>query len=431
MAFTVIGAGVTGLSFAKAFGNVPVLEAHSSLGGKALSYKVNTEAGIFGFDVGGHWFHHQHAPGALKLLDGLPLVKHNRSAYVYLEGRLYDFPFQQSYMANPDVDFVRRVDRELKTIQAEKISYTNYYEMLLHSYGRTLFDAFFRDYNIKMFGVEDLTSIDTGKFETVRNVRVSDNAAGYNSSFVYPKGDMGAQAIPMFLSKHANVSLNAHLQSINLRNKTMVVNNQKRPWDTIVSTIPLPTLIHMIEDAEPHYGRLADRLVSSKGLIVNLGVRQKPFHAGKSWVYVPEMKYHFYRMGFYSSVEPALAPQGYSSIYVECSPLYFEQRDDALKLLPIIIEELIEIGVIDDVNDVITLKPIYLEHNYCMPNQSLTATLHRYLESNHIYSIGRYGSWHWSSQHEDMQQAVDLAERLRSREAKATIDGACELTYNA
>ena len=29
-----------------------------------------------------------------------------------------------------------------------------------------------------------------------------------------------------------------------------------------------------------------------------------------------------------------------------------------------------------------------------------------------IYSIGRYGTWHWSSQHEDMQQAIRLANKL-------------------
>lgn len=418
MAIVVIGAGVTGLSFAKAFGDVQVFESNSSLGGKALSYKVNTEVGTFGFDVGGHWFHHQNAPGALKLLESLPLVKHDRYAYVYLDGILYDYPIQQSYKKNPDKGFVSKVEHELREIEREEIKYSNYYEMLLNSYGPTLFHSFFSNYNIKMFGEMDLTRINIGKFETVRNVRISDNGNGYNSSFLYPMGDAGAQAIPLHLSKHSDVNLNANVQSISLRKKTMVLNNNSCKWKTIVSTIPLPSLVSMISDVDPYYVQLAKQLTSSKGLIINLGIKKKPFHENKSWVYFPELKYHFYRMGFYSNVEPLLAPQGYSSVYVECSPLHFQTKNQAMQLLPKIIQELKEIGVIDDEKDIITLKPIYLEHNYCMPNVSSTSVLHQFLESNDLFSIGRYGSWHWSSQHEDMQQAVNLAERLRSRKPR-------------
>ncbi|WP_139997539.1 protoporphyrinogen/coproporphyrinogen oxidase [Paenibacillus paridis] len=417
MALAVIGAGVTGLSFASAYGNVPVFEANGSLGGKALSYKVDTEVGTFGFDVGGHWFHHQSAPGALKLLDGLPLNSHRRYAFVYLEGRLYDYPIQQSYKQNPSSSFVGRVDEELREIGGKELQYSNYAEMLINSYGPALYDAFFRDYNRKMFGKEELASIAAGKYETVRNVRLTGNTDGYNPAFLYPKGDIGAQAIPLHLSKRVNVSFDTGVHAISLSRKTMQLKQKNHAWETIVSTIPLPLLIRLISDVEPEYLRLAEQLTASKGFIVNMGIKKKPFHEHKSWVYFPELRYHFYRLGFYSNIEPLLAPKGYSSIYVECSPLHFNTKSEAQLLLPKIIQELTEIGIIDEADDIVALRTFYLEQNYCMPDQKITSVLHRYLESNGIYSIGRYGSWHWSSQHEDMQQAVQLAEYLQSRNA--------------
>jgi len=37
----------------------------------------------------------------------------------------------------------------------------------------------------------------------------------------------------------------------------------------------------------------------------------------KHWVYVPEKRYPFYRVGFYSNVAPGIVPAGHFSVYVE------------------------------------------------------------------------------------------------------------------
>ncbi|MNH99280.1 hypothetical protein D3C73_520430 [compost metagenome] len=81
--------------------------------------------------------------------------------------------------------------------------------------------------------------------------------------------------------------------------------------------------------------------------------------------------------------------------------------------MPQVIRDLIKIGMIEDERDIVTLKPIYLEQNYCLPDNRVTSLIQGYLQQYGIYSIGRYGSWHWSSQHEDMQQAISLAEELK------------------
>ncbi|MCR8633349.1 protoporphyrinogen/coproporphyrinogen oxidase [Paenibacillus radicis (ex Xue et al. 2023)] len=416
MTIHVIGAGVTGLSFAKACSEeVNILEACENVGGKALSYKVETKVGTFGFDIGGHWFHYKSTPAVLDILEGLELQAHTRNAFVYLHEHFFKFPIQQSYIGHPDKKFVNDVKQELQSVNNFQ-EYNNYEEMLLQSYGLTLYESFFKDYNSKMYGIYDLSAIGVGKFETIRNVRTHRNITGYNGDFLYPKGDIGASGIPFFLADNLKINYKKKVKSINIKNKTMVINNERVSWDTIVSTIPLNSLIGIISDVDDPVLELSKQLKSSRGMILNLGVKKTHLQGDMSWVYFPDPNLHFYRVGFYSNVESSLAPVGYCSMYVECSPLFFSNKEEALANIPTVIKELIEIGFIRSADEIVTTKAFYLAQNYCLPDTSKTKVIHHYLENAGIYSIGRYGSWHWSSQHEDMQQAWDLANKLALRD---------------
>lgn len=136
------------------------------------------------------------------------------------------------------------------------------------------------------------------------------------------------------------------------------------------------------------------------------------------WVYIPNMDFHFYRIGFYSNVQALLAPDGYDAMYVECSPLFFSNKDEAISLIPTIINELIELGFIRRKEDIITLNSIFLEQNYCLPDPEVTSIIREYLKDHKVYSIG---SWHWSSQHEDMQQAIHLARELGASKIRSRL----------
>ena len=147
-------------------------------------------------------------------------------------------------------------------------------------------------------------------------------------------------------------------------------------------------------------------------MVINIGLKQTPLHYNKTWIYFPDRNIHFYRVGFYSNVQPLLAPSGYSSMYVECSPLFFNNKKEALELISVVINELIQLGFIEKNEDIVTKRAIYLDNNYCLPDIETTNIIRTYLEEYGIHSIGRYGTWHWSSQHEDMQQAINLAKLL-------------------
>lgn len=415
MGMYVIGAGVTGLAFANAYGTDQTLifEQSSMHGGKAKSYAIDSEKGTFYFDTGGHWFHFASAPKVLSLLNGLELNAHERHAFVWLDDLFFDFPIQASFIEHPSQKFVGKATYDLEEAQAKSIAASNYDEMLFYSYGKTLYEKFFKPYNQKLFGLEDLRKISYGKFETLRNVRIG--AKGYNAQFYYPKGTVGAQGIPSQLQKKANVQYKTEISSINLSQQTLTLNGTQTcsfANKKVINTMPIALLVQIIEDLDPTIKELSTSLSSSPGFILNFGVKTLPIYKGKTWVYYPQGELSFYRLGFYSNVEPLLAPQEYTSMYVEVSPLNFSTREEALDLIPQVIQDLKKVGMIENEEDIIVQSPIYIPHNYCFSNKDVEQ-IREILSRFGIYSIGRYGSWHWSSMHEDMHQAVELAYQLK------------------
>ncbi|MBC8155092.1 MAG: hypothetical protein H7Z72_19555, partial [Bacteroidetes bacterium] len=115
----------------------------------------------------------------------------------------------------------------------------------------------------------------------------------------------------------------------------------------------------------------------------------------------------FYRFGFYSNVEPALAPAGYVSMYVEVAPKLLHQSD--LEIQNRVLADLRTIGVLNEKPALIHLHR--LRENYCLTNTH-TLSILNFLRSQRIFSIGRYGAWRWSSQHEDILDANELALQL-------------------
>lgn len=405
----VLGAGITGLTFAKVYGKGAVVyEKENQLGGKCRTTKIDSRVGTFTFDIGGHWLHLQGFPEAEKFFSNLKT--HKRNAYVKFLDILVDFPIQQNFYQIEDKKLVRKIKNELHEImkkQNEKIEFNNYKEMLLGSYGETLFKLFFKGYNEKLFGLDDLSEISYGKFELIRNVRLGDKK-GYNDEFKYPVGGVGIQGLINELSKDVVCYKNYQAVKIDLKKKEVYFDNvEKVKYDVLVSTLPLNKLVEMCTGISKTVKEKAKTLKASKGYIINLGIKAKSWHYGKTWIYYGDKDLPFYRIGFYSNVDKELAPEGYHSIYVECNTNPISKFSE-------VIQALIKEGIIQSKSDIEVVKYDFLDENYCFVNPH-TEYIKNQLEKKDVYSIGRYGSWHWSSMHRDMAQAVELAQKLKDK----------------
>lgn len=419
----VIGAGVTGLAFAKAFGDARIFERTVSVGGKANTFSTETEVGTFYYDIGGHWFHHKGHPEVLSLFSDVSLKGHERKAFVYLDEQYLPFPIQQTYKLIRDQKVVQSITNELSMLT--KDTPKNYRDLLLYSYGRTLFDIFFEPYNMKMYGVEDLTELSFSKQEATRNVRLNSDVNGYNGDFVYPTGTQGAVAIPRSIGKDVNIDFGMSLECLSLGDRKVTISDTDGtcvdyPYSKLISTMPLKDLAAVTTDLPDEYRDRLEELRSSRGLVLNLGVKKNSVQAGKHWIYFPDMSLSFYRVGFYSEVESELAPEGYNSMYVEVSPFYFDSTKESQEAVTkAVIDELVQIQLLDDVSDVLFVKPFYLEHNYCLVTE-FSKELREYFAENNIHSIGRYGAWRWTSQHEDIIDAYQLAMEMKDESRNDT-----------
>src|SRR5262249_11252328 len=130
---------------------------------------------------------------------------------------------------------------------------------------------------------------------------------------------------------------------------------------------------------------------------LNAGPRRPPpadFH----WIYVPEERYPFYRVGIYSNAVPSMAPAGHGSLYVELSdrgPL--PRLDD---ILPDIARALHASTAINSPDDVLFAELKEIKYAYVVfdrHHRESVATVTAWCEANHIHPRGRYGSWTYNA----------------------------------
>ena len=129
-------------------------------------------------------------------------------------------------------------------------------------------------------------------------------------------------------------------------------------------------------------------------LVFNLGFDAKGPEMRNCWMYIPESKYCFYRVGFYSNIIPAER----MSLYVELGYTRDAEIDEEA-MLPKVLEDLKTAGVISNQRLVshhsVVMNPAYVH----ITKQGIAETkrIKKELATQNVFTIGRYGSWNYSS----------------------------------
>jgi hypothetical protein len=135
---------------------------------------------------------------------------------------------------------------------------------------------------------------------------------------------------------------------------------------------------------------------------------------GKHWVYIPEERWPFYRLGCFSNAVPYMAPAGEATLYVELSNLLDEGWDEA-RVMDALVDFLKETGDITDASDIlfhelceIPVAYVIFDHDYYEASQ----VIHDALPGYGIRSIGRYGRWIYNSMEDSLQDGYRTAQEL-------------------
>ncbi|MDB4869632.1 MAG: UDP-galactopyranose mutase [Gemmatimonadales bacterium] len=448
----IVGAGPTGLGAGYrlreiGYRNFLILEARDRVGGLASSEK---SANGFTYDIGGHvlFSHYEYFDRLFDKLLGADYQELLRESWVWMCDRFLPYPFQNNIKYLP-----REIVLEclMGLIEAQKQPFNlarfgNFEDFIQGVFGAGIAKYFMMPYNFKVWAHppsmmnkewigERVSVVDIKR--VLGNVVMDRDDAGWgpNATFKYPRhGGTGGLFERMEPYVRENLRLNARTVAVDTRNHEVVVEDGTRErYDYLLSTMPMDLLVKSMNGDVPETVRdQAARLRHSGSYIVGVGIKQ-PSPSKKCWMYYPESNCPFYRLTYLSNYSPEVVPDAstHYSLLAEISRSEFKPVDKC-KVIDETIQGMVNTRMISesDREEIVDTHVIDRDYTYPIPSlerdQALTV-IHPWLESQSIFSRGRFGAWRYEVGNMDhsVAQGVEWVDRI------VLGDEAGELTYRA
>ncbi|MDF3067547.1 MAG: hypothetical protein K0R38_3148 [Polyangiaceae bacterium] len=423
----VLGGGLAGLSSSIFLQRASVahrlFERETVAGGHA----VTVEEQGFRFDRTGHLLHLRDPEMQALAASLLPAEKYRklaRRSAVFSHGVYTRYPFQaNTFGLPPEVAYECVSGFIAAHFAKDQPPAENFEQYCLQHFGAGISKHFMLPYNARLWGVpaREITSewcqrfVPRPKLEDVLRGALGAAAPelGYNASFWYP--ELGIGTFSDALAERTPIELGRAARRVDLSRRLLVFDDEEVPFDLLISTVPLPALVALLSEAPSAVVEAAGRLRYTHLHYLDIGLTApnlNPYH----WIYVPEEKYPFYRVGCYSHFSEKLAPAGKSSLYVELA----DRRGPSLpRILPEVVRGLIELGLLKSERDIelcrlrtLDFAYVIYDHHY---RESLDTIL-PFLADHGILSTGRYGAWNYSSMEDALlmgrRAATDAASQL-------------------
>lgn len=401
----ILGAGVTGLAAGIKTG-APILEANAYPGGICYSYTKN---GYHFESGGGHWLFGTDKK-TLNFIRSLAHFKSYRrnSAVFFPKDNLYiPYPLQAHLSFLPKKIALKALNELREHDKRRPPEMPTFSDWLKSSFGETLCQLFFFPYN-KAYTDNLYTKI--APQDVFKNP--IGQKTGYNQIFIYPT--KGLSYLIGKMAQECQINLNKKVVDIETQNKKISFADKTiSKYKTIISTLPLNKMVQLtrlkINEPSPPY---------TSAIVTNIGAEKgkkcPPYH----WLYLPQTKSGFHRVGFYSNVDTLFLPHDKKnrvSLYVETT----FQGGDKPKIKTVnqqtssMIKELQEWQFI---NKVEVIDPTWIEvaYTWSWPGSNWKEKAIAALEKNDIYQIGRYGRWHFQGILESIKEGLTVSRNFLS-----------------
>ncbi len=421
----ILGAGLAGLSAGFHIKNkVRIFEKENQVGGLARTDIIDG----FIFDYDGHLLHFKTKYVKQLIKELLPdlLFEHKRNAWIYSNKVYTKYPFQANTFGLPLQIVKKCILGMLKARPKPKAEDNqNLYEWMLSSFGKGITKYFMYPYNYKFWTIppQELIADWTVNFVPQVKIRsVLDGAftlktksVGYNSEFSYPKIG-GIDQLPKAFAKHSKTIYTGYeVKTIDIENRVVCFKNGKmEKYTRLISSIPMIDLRRLIINKIPDKVKnafLKLRYISIYNL--NLGIDRTKI-SDKHWIYYPEEKFSFFRVGFPMNFSQNVTPRDKSSLYAEVS--YSDKKPLARKdINKIITEDLISAGILNE-NDAVLVSHVNdIKYGYVVYDSNYRDSLKilkDYLKENHIFPIGRFGKWKYMSMEDVIIDGKAVAQEI-------------------
>jgi len=422
----ILGAGITGLTVAKTTG-LPVYEAGDVPGGICSSYYVRPKSNerlkqipgdeeAYRFEIGGgHWIFGANNE-VLKFIGKFAKLKSyiRRSSVYFVKKNLYvPYPIQNN-LRFLDREIAEKILKELSA-HSKDIPCTMK-EWLVRNFGQTLCNLFFYPfhdlYTAYLYGKiapQDGYKTPVDPELVAQGAKDSTPSVGYNTTFVYPQ-----QGLNIFLQRVASkcdINYKKQVAKIDVDKKNIYFSDGcVISYGTLISTLPLNKVIEMAGikvDVEP------DPYTSV--LALNIGAVRGANCPGEHWLYVPNSKSGFHRVGFYSNVDSSFLPKS-SRQSANCVSLYVEKTyegghkpsgQDIKTYTESVIRELKEWGFIKN-TEVADATWIDVAYTWSWPGSKWREKALELLKKHDIHQLGHYGQWRFQGIAESIKAGLNL-----------------------
>jgi protoporphyrinogen oxidase len=429
-----LGAGISGIAGMRSsllLGRDSILlDRNRMQGGLTRSMYVDG----FTFDYTGHFLHLSKASSVSDLTGASDKgwQKIARRAFCYVNGEVTEAPFQynlgdlSSGMMNLCWEGFKFAQNQLAG--ASELNFINLESYFRQYFGDPITELFLKPYNEKIFSTNlDRLSIDGisrffpgPDYEKVKaglQKKSKSDQIAYNSFFYYPSVG-GIQR----LVDDLGVGLKSQYFDFDaidpIQRKIFSNGGGALSYSRLFPSIPLPSLLSKFKDLPQNISSSLTNLSWNKVICFQIGVSGQlgePLDEAH-WVYVPDIKIPFFRVGCYSNIISSMAPEGCHSIYVEISVDSRSQVDISL-LQEEVISSLDDLGWVPRKNVELvishSLDPAYVhfDHNW----QKSRSDALSFLASNDIYPIGRYGLWDYVSMEDVILDSKRRVEALAGK----------------
>jgi UDP-galactopyranose mutase len=196
------------------------------------------------------------------------------------------------------------------------------------------------------------------------------------------------------------------------------------PYEQLVSTMPLPVLVHLMgEEAPEDVRRAAAGLRHVSVRCVHLGVGRANL-TEKHWIYYPEDTV-FHRIFVQGNASPHCNATGGFGLTCEITyhPDYKPLPCDGEELIRRCVDDCRRVGIVDAGDPIIAATQVDMPHAYVVYDHARpknVALLRSWLEERDILLAGRYSEWeYYNSDHAFLagKKVAEKVQALRSSRA--------------
>lgn len=448
MKFLILGAGPCGLGAAYhlnklGYTNWHLFERCSHVGG--LSASFHDDKG-FTWDIGGHvlFSHYDYFDCVLKDVLGEAFYEHQRESWVRILQTWVPYPFQNNVRYLP-AEVLQECIEGLRFLSGSPKAATNFRDWMDAVFGKGIVKYFMEPYNVKVWGTpldtmskdwiaERVSMVDLARIERNIKEQRDDLSWGPNNTFRFPAfGGTGAIFDAIARDLQSRLHLHHEMVAVNLEEKQVTfANGRVEPYDILINTTPLDQMVHKCIFVPERLRSAANDLIHNSGLIVGLGFNGER-RDSKCWMYFPEANTPFYRVTNFHNYSPHNVPNSNPSNFFSlmCETTYSSFKQEHKEtIIEATIQGLINAGMIEanDRERIVSSYLIDIAYSYPVPTvgrDDALCVINQFLESQGIYSRGRFGAWKYEVGNMDhsFMQGVEVVEHILNGSEEQTLHG--------